>query len=76
MLKTSFYGREEEQHNHDKGDYVLTTPTYPWTSTNVLYKQKDHPTIVAPVQRPRLIKKQTQYKYRSSLLSSRNDFNF
>ena len=63
MSKTSFHGRDEEEHNHDEGDYegdyVLTKPPHPQTSANIPYEQEDHLTIVAPMQRPRQIIKQS-----------------
>ena len=65
MSKTSFHGHEEEQHNHDEGDYegdyVLTIPSHPQTSTSLLYEQEDHLTVAAPMQRPRRIRKQSQF---------------
>ena len=57
MSKASFHSCEEEEEN----DYVYTTPPHPQTSASVLYEQEDHPTTIAPMERPQQIRKQSQF---------------
>ena len=57
MSKASFHGREEEE----ECNYVYTTPPHPQTSASIPYEQVDHPTTIAPMERPQQIRKQSQF---------------
>ena len=56
MSKASFHGHQEEE----EGDYVYMTHPHPYTSgTSIPIEEEDHPITIAPIQRPRQIKKQS-----------------